>query len=161
MINYLRHILFFCLINFYGVVLAHADIEVSVIDGALEGVAIEGYDAVAYFKDGEPAKGNPEFSANNSGTVWYFKNQENLEQFNANPTLYIPQYGGHCAYAAANNNVVSSSPNRWKIVDGKLYLQANIIALKLWQNNITENINKADQNWPSMQNKITAKFANQ
>jgi YHS domain-containing protein len=160
MISYLRHILFFCLINLYGVGFVHAELAVSLIDGALEGVAIEGYDAVAYFKDGEPAKGNPEFSTNHSGTVWYFKNQENLEQFNANPALYLPQYGGHCAYAAANNNVVSSNPNRWKIVDGKLYLQANIVALKLWENNIPENIIKADKNWPSIQKKIKDKFAN-
>lgn len=160
MINSLRHFLFFCLINIYGVGLVYADIEVSVIDGALEGVAIEGYDTVAYFKDGKAVKGNPELSTNHSGTVWHFKNKENLEQFNANPELYLPQYGGYCSYAAANNNVVSSSPNRWKIVDGKLYLQANIFALKLWENNIAENIINADQNWPSMQNKIKAKFVN-
>lgn len=160
MFNSLSSLLLFCLINFYGIGFAYADLEISVIDGAIEGVAIEGYDVITYFKNGEAAKGSAEFSAKNSGTVWHFKNQQNLEQFNANPEAYIPQYGGHCAYAAANNNIVSSSPNRWKIVDGKLYLQANIFALKLWENNITDNINKADHNWPNMQNKIKASFYN-
>lgn len=158
MIISLRNFLFVCFINFSGVGLVQAATEVSVIDGALEGVAIEGYDVVAYFKNGEPTKGNSEFTAKYAGTVWHFKNRQNLEQFNANQEHYIPQYGGHCAYAAANNFIVSSSPKRWKIVDGKLYLQANIFALKLWENAIPENISKADRNWSGLENKIKVKF---
>ena len=125
----------------------------SEISGADNGFAIEGYDTVAYFTDSIATKGDAQFSTEWRGAKWLFVNSEHLDLFIADPEQYAPQYGGYCAYATAHNGVADGAPERWKIVDQKLYLNTNIFAHKLWQNDIPGNISSADQNWPEVQNK--------
>lgn len=89
------------------------------------GVAIRGYDTVAYFTQGAPAEGLEKFSTEWQGASWRFSSQENLELFLGDPEKYAPQYGGYCAYGVANDSLVKIEPDLWSIVDGKLYLNYN------------------------------------
>ena len=113
--------------------------------------AIQGYDPVAYFKQGKAVKGKPELSAVNEGVVYNFSTSANKEAFTKNPSAYEPQYGGWCAYAmGANGEKVEINPETFKITDGKLYLFYNAYfnnTLKTW--NQAENTlkPKADANW--------------
>lgn len=116
------------------------------------GLAIQGYDVVAYFTIGQPTKGTREFTHKWMGATWQFANSKDLELFKANPEKYAPQYGGYCAYAVSKNKTASVNPKNWKIVDGKLYLNHDI-AHTLWKRNIPENIKKADGNWPAIEKK--------
>jgi YHS domain-containing protein len=59
------------------------------------GVAIEGYDPVAYFTQGKAVEGSDEFSYHWMGATWYFASGEHLEMFKSNPERYAPQYGGY------------------------------------------------------------------
>ncbi len=127
------------------------------ISGASDGFAIEGYDTVAYFTEGLATKGDSRFNTDWHGAKWRFVSSEHRDLFMAHPEQYAPQYGGYCAYAAANNSVAEGAAERWKIVDNKLYLNANFFAQKLWQNNIPSNITSADHHWPEVQAKINAK----
>lgn len=60
-----------------------------------EGVAIKGYDTVAYFTDGKPVQGSAEFEHEWEGARWQFSSREHLELFRASPEKYAPQYGGY------------------------------------------------------------------
>lgn len=117
---------------------------------ARDGVAINGYDAVAYFTDAAPVEGNAAHSVEWKGTQWRFANAENLASFEANPEAFAPQYGGYCAYAASKNAVAPTSPDAWTVYEGKLYLNFDTGVRDIWKQDIPGNIAKADANWPSI-----------
>lgn len=127
----------------------------SLINGADSGPALDGYDTVAYFTDARPVKGDKTFSTHYAGATWLFSSAEHRDLFIANPQSYAPQYGGHCALATAHGGVASGDPTRWNIVDKKLYLNTNMFANQIWKTNIPDNINKADSNWPQVQQSIS------
>ncbi|MDI5887551.1 YHS domain-containing (seleno)protein [Flavobacterium yafengii] len=99
-------------------------------------VAIQGYDPVAYFKQGKAVKGKKEITASYEGVVYYFSMPVNKEYFLKNPSKFEPQYGGWCAYAMGDSNEkVSINPETFKISNGKLYLFYNAFfnnTLKSW-----------------------------
>ncbi len=114
------------------------------------GLAIGGYDPVAYFTLGRAQKGNPRFVSAYRGAVYHFASQEHLELFAADPEKYVPQFGGHCAYAASINRLASADPTRWEIVDSRLLLQKNRRAWDLWHEMPTQCLANADASWPSL-----------
>lgn len=113
-------------------------------------LAIGGYDPVAYFTEGKPAKGSEKFSYDYNGAKWHFRNQQNLEVFKADPLKYSPQYGGYCAYGLSNGYKAPTEPDAWTIADGKLYLNYNTDVRKMWNKQQKELIIKADTNWPTV-----------
>jgi YHS domain-containing protein len=108
------------------------------------GIAIRGYDTVAYFTQGMPMEGRDEFTTEWQGAKWKFSSQEHLDLFTANPEKYAPQYGGYCAYGVAQNNLVKIEPDQWTVVDGKLYLNYNAKLNKEWKMDIPGYIKTAD-----------------
>jgi YHS domain-containing protein len=114
-------------------------------------VAVQGYDPVAYFKQGKAIKGKKEFAASYEGVTYYFSSAANKETFSKNPAAFEPQYGGWCAYAmGANGEKVEVNPETFKIVDGKLYLFYNAYfnnTLKSWNKEESTLKAKADMNW--------------
>ena len=112
------------------------------------GAAVKGYDVVAYFTGGKPVKGSPEFSYQWKGAKWQFASAEHRAAFMKNPAKYAPEYGGYCAYAVSQGNIVDIDPNQWKIVGGKLYLNANFLSQSLWARDPEGHIKKGDANWP-------------
>lgn len=117
-----------------------------------DGIAIQGYDPVAYFTAGKAVKGKKEI-----GTVFFqgvnyrFSSAENKETFKKNPAAYEPQYGGWCAYAMGNDgSKVDIDPETFKIIGGKLYLFYNRLfnnTLKSWNKNEASLKQHADANW--------------
>ena len=112
-----------------------------------DGVAVKGYDPVAYFNDGKPVKGSPEHIFKWQGATWQFVSEEHRSAFMREPTKYAPQYGGYCAFAISQGSIVDIDPNQWKIVNGRLYLNANLVALTLWSHDPEGHIKKGDANW--------------
>lgn len=100
------------------------------------GIAVRGYDTVAYFTLGKPVEGRDEFTTEWSGAIWKFSSQEHLDLFEAEPTKYAPQYGGYCAYGVAQGSLVKIEPDLWTIVDGKLYLNFNRKFNDRWKKDI-------------------------
>ena len=68
---------------------------ISPVNVTAEGIAIKGYDPVAYFTEGKPVQGNKEFSQQWNNATWFFDNKEHLEMFKSDPARYAPQYGGY------------------------------------------------------------------
>lgn len=117
-----------------------------------DGVAIGGYDPVAYFLLDAPVKGNPEFIWVWNEATWYFQSDKNRELFKNNPEQYAPQFGGFCAYGVSRNYKVKSEPDAWSIVNGKLYLNYNSEVRKKWLTDKEAYIQRAEANWVHLKN---------
>jgi len=118
-----------------------------------DGLAIEGYDPVAYFSQ-KAVKGKKEFSHKHDGATYYFSTAANRDMFIKNPGNYEPQYGGWCAYAmGATGEKVEIDPETFKIADGKLYLFYHSFinnTLPKWNSDETSLKQKADKNWKAI-----------
>ncbi len=94
--------------------------------------AILGYDTVAYFTDNKAVKGSEKFTFEWMGAKWRFASQAHLDMFKAAPEKYAPQYGGYCAYGVSQDNLVTVEPDKFTIIDGKLYLNYNAEVQSKW-----------------------------
>jgi YHS domain-containing protein len=116
-----------------------------------EGIAINGYDPVAYFAQDKATRGSKENAVAYEGIIYYFSSAANKEAFKKNPAKYEPQYGGWCSYAmGAKGEKVTVDPKTFKIVDGKLNLFYNKFfnnTLDDWNKDETNLKKKADANW--------------
>lgn len=122
--------------------------ESPVYTGFLSSLAVNGYDPVAYFKEGRPVEGKSDHTLEYKGAEWHFASQENREAFRQNPDQYAPQYGGYCAWAVAQGYTAKGDPMNWRVVNGKLYLNYNADIQTRWERDIPGNIKSAEQNWP-------------
>jgi len=120
----------------------------------LGGVAIDGYDPVAYFTQGEPVKGESAHAYDWNGAEWRFASAEHLEMFKAAPEKYAPAYGGYCAWAVSQGYTASIDPEAWKIVDGALYLNYDRKIQQRWEGDIPGFIEAADANWPKIKSEL-------
>lgn len=116
----------------------------------LLGVAMEGYDPVAYFIDGHATVGEDGIQLEWDGTVWHFASTENRELFRESPLRYAPQYGGYCAYAASKGSLANGDPEAWTIRDGKLYLNYSRAVRDTWRKEAARYIRQADAQWPKL-----------
>ena len=128
---------------------AHAE-KAPVYTGAFSKVAVEGYDAVAYFTEGKPVKGDKDFATQYNGAEFRFSSQANLDAFTADPEKYAPQYGGYCAWAVSQGYTAKGDAEHWRIVDGKLYLNYNAKVQRDWEADIPGFIQSANANWPNV-----------
>lgn len=115
-----------------------------------DGLAIQGYDPVAYFTDNKAVKGNARFSSEYDGAKYLFASAEHQSVFDGDPAKYAPAYGGYCGYAASINRLSPISPEWFQIVNGNLILQHNKKAFDLFNKQLKENVVKADANWPGL-----------
>jgi len=119
---------------------------------ATDGVAINGYDPVAYFTQSAPVEGDAAFTSAYNGATWRFSSAEHKAMFDAEPAKFAPQYGGWCAYAVSKGSTATTSPNAWTVHDDKLYLNFNRVVRGIWGRDIPGNVALADGNWPTVLN---------
>ena len=113
-----------------------------------QGYALKGYDPVAYFAEGGPAPGKAAINYQWRGATWLFSTPEHRAAFMADPALYAPQFGGYCAFAVSRGTTADGDPLQWAIVDGKLYVNTNALAMELWDKDRPGNIQAGNTNWP-------------
>ncbi len=130
--------------------LAGADAKSDPVNHSRGGIAIQGYDPVAYFTDSKPVKGDAKFNMAWQGSTWRFASAEHRDLFAQSPERYAPQYGGYCAYGVSNGHTVDIDPEAWKIIDGKLYLNYSKSVQQQFLQDPAGRIKLADQNWPSL-----------
>jgi YHS domain-containing protein len=121
------------------------------------GLAIGGYDLVAYFKEGIARKGQTQFIAQYADARYFFVSAENQQLFEADPQKYLPQFDGYCALAVSYGKKISIDPETFKVADNKLYLfyhgkssTGKVNSLETWNKNETKLLNKANANWPGV-----------
>ena len=121
-------------------------------------VANSGYDVVAYFTDYKAVKGSKDHSAQYDGVIYYFASEEHKNMFEKDPTHYLPQFGGYCAFGMGKmNSKVPTNPETFKIYNGKLYLFFNDLyegkkfnTIIPWNGDEVNLKQFADKNWKAM-----------
>jgi len=113
-------------------------------------VAVGGYDVVAYFTDNRAIRGSAQHRITHQGFEYRFASAEHLAAFRIDPSRYLPQYGGYCAWAVAQGYTASGDPTNWRIVNGRLYLNYNDEIQRRWEQDISGHIRRGDANWPSV-----------
>lgn len=114
------------------------------------GVALSGYDVVAYFTQGRPVEGTAEHSIMWRGVTWYFDSSESQMSFEMNPVAYAPQFGGYCAYAVAEGHTASAAPDAFFVRDGRLYFMHTSAMLRQKQSELAQIVAEAQSNWPAV-----------
>jgi YHS domain-containing protein len=114
------------------------------------GLAIKGYDPVAYFTEGRPVKGDPRFTYTFEGATYHFASAASRDRFAKDPGHYVPQFGGFCAWAVSQNYTADTDPEAWKVVNDKLYLNYSKRVQGKWEQDVPGNIKKGDANWPGL-----------
>ncbi|MEX3011987.1 YHS domain-containing (seleno)protein [Hoeflea sp. TYP-13] len=123
------------------------------VNATSTGLALRGYDPVAYFTKGAPTPGDFQITADYKGATYRFENEENKALFVANPEAYAPAYGGYCAFGTAMGFKFDGDPELWRIVDNKLYLNLAPGIQKRWEADRANLIVAADTNWDTIEDK--------
>ena len=132
-----------------GMSLASAGKPVNTL-GSPEGIAIGGYDPVAYFREGGPRKGSPDHAVMQGGATWHFVSAQNKALFAVDPERYKPAYGGFCAYGTSRGYLVKIEPEAWSIVDGRLYLNYDLGVRETWARDTPKYLARSEKNWPRL-----------
>jgi hypothetical protein len=130
---------------------AHASTTERVVVNRFSGVAIEGFDPVAYFTDARPEIGVVEFEASEAGAVWRFRNEGNRAFFVAHPEIYAPQFGGYDPIDVARGVTVAGNPRFWAISGQRLYLFSREETRDAFAADPQRVLRKANLRWPKLE----------
>ncbi len=122
-----------------------------------KGLAIGGYDVVSYFST-KATKGDPKITAKHENVVYQFSTTANRDAFNKNPSKYLPEFDGYCAWGVgAQRAKFPINPETFEIIDGKLYLffngpynGSNFNSLEAWDKEQDKLLKAAHANWPAL-----------
>jgi YHS domain-containing protein len=125
-----------------------------VVTDRYSGLAIYGYDPVAYFTDSSPKLGRPEFELPFRGAVWRFCNEGNRAAFAAHPEVYVPRFGGHDPMAIARGAPTPGHPELWLIINARLYLFFSQASLDAFVREPNHAAAAAERRWPEVQSTL-------
>ena len=116
------------------------------------GLALGGYDPVAYFDTGKPTHGVEKITASYEGARYLFASEAHRTAFLGDPKKYLPEFGGFCAVGTSFGEKVDIDPETGKVVNGKLYVN-NAKARALFEKDTSGTISRAEHNWPVVKDK--------
>ena len=127
----------------------HAAGPASLVAKDQAGLALQGYDVVAYFTDNRAVRGDARYTSGYGGATYRFASAGHLALFVKDPVRYLPQYGGFCAFGASQRegHTAIADPEAFTVVDGKLYLNYNKEVQKVWNRDREKSIRQANINW--------------
>ena len=118
------------------------------------GLAIDGFDPVAYFVDGRARPGRPDLELRSVGANWRFANEGNMAAFAADPEVYAPRFGGHDPVAVTRDAATPGHPELWLIADNQLYLFYSEEARAAFARDPDAAIEAAERHWPGVMRSI-------
>jgi len=130
-----------------GVQVARADDDI-----AHSTVGVGGYDLVSYQTNQKPLRGNGHNVSVHDGVTYLFASAENRTTFEADPSKYLPAYGGYCAFAVSVGKKFFGDPEVWRVVDDRLYLNLDTKIQDLWLEDTSAKIEVADKLWEEIEN---------
>jgi hypothetical protein len=127
-----------------------AEMPEPVVFNRYTGLAIDGFDPVAYFVDGKPRAGRPDLELRSGGANWRFANEGNMAAFAADPDIYTPRFGGHDPVAVVRGAATPGHPELWLIVDDQLFLFYSEAARSAFARDSETAIEAAERHWPDV-----------
>ena len=128
-----------------------AGITERIVTNPYSGLAISGYDPVAYFTKAQASAGRPEFEARHAGVVWRFGNAGNRAAFLDQPAAYMPVFGGYDPVDVARGVAVAGHPELWLILKDRLYLFHTAQARSRFAASAEQILAIAEQQWPQLE----------
>jgi hypothetical protein len=122
-----------------------------VVVNRYSGLAIEGFDPVAYFTDQLAAQGVPDFEASEAGAVWRFRNEGNRASFVSHPEIYGPRFGGYDPVDLGRGVTYAGNPRFWLVVDQRLYLFGREDSRDAFAANPARFLKDATARWPALE----------
>ena len=119
------------------------------------GVAIDGFDPVAYFEDHRAVKGDPAITMVYKGSTFLFASPAHQAAFARMPEQFAPQFGGYCAYGVAEGVKAEIDGTIWEVVEGRLYLNHDPQVQARWKTNRSVLLREAQTNWPAVESSTT------
>jgi hypothetical protein len=119
------------------------------------GLAIGGYDPVAFFTDGRPVAGSANFELRYAGAIWRFRNVGNRDAFAAQPDIYMPKFGGYDPIGVTRNVAVAGNPNVWLITGERLYLFYDRGRLEKFAGDADRLSAEAERKWPDVKRALS------
>lgn len=119
-----------------------------------QGLAINGYDTVAYHTQDEAVVGSADYEVEWEDVTWRFSSAEHRALFLDNPERYVPNYGSHCANAMGNGDKVDANPEIYRIIDGELYLFAGRLGSLQWRFGVESKIASANEHWVNFKREL-------
>jgi hypothetical protein len=141
-------------LGFASIPAANGTTERIVVHGST-GLALAGYDPVAYFIDGKPLEGRAAVELAHAGAVWRFRNEGNRDAFRRDPGTYMPRYGGYDPTAIARGASAPGHPELFLVANGRLFLFRTPEARKAFQVDPDSVIDIADRQWPGVLKSLT------
>lgn len=133
---------------------ARASTTERVVVNRFSGLAIEGYDPVAYFVDARPIVGLPDFEASEAGAVWRFHNEGNRASFAAHPDIYGPQFGGYDPVDVARGITYAGNPRFWLVSGKRLYLFGREENRDAFAADTARVLREANERWPKLEQEL-------
>ena len=115
------------------------------------GLAIEGFDPVAYFTEAQAVLGLPDFEAAEAGAVWRFHNASNRDAFAAHPEIYGPQFGGYDPIDVARGVAYAGNPRFFVVTGQRLYLFGREESRNAFAANPARFLKDARARWPGLE----------
>ena len=112
------------------------------------GLAMHGFDPVAYFAEGRAPPGSPAFEQQVGSATWRFRNEGNLAAFAASPSAYAPRFGGYDAVALGRGVATAGNPLLWLMHEGRLFLFHDAAARAAFREDPRGSIAAAERGWP-------------
>ncbi|MBR0939219.1 YHS domain-containing (seleno)protein [Bradyrhizobium jicamae] len=125
-----------------------------VVTNRYSGLAIEGFDPVAYFTDAAPTLGRPEYEAAEGGAVWRFRNEGNRAWFIANPEIYGPQFGGYDPTDLVRGVTCAGNPRFWVVAGNRLYLFNREKSRDEFTADPSRFLKDAEARWPELEESL-------
>ena len=134
-----------------SVAVGRAASAAEIVNATAAGIAIDGFDTVAYFELGRPTKGRAELSVDYKGVRWLFETPTHRNAFIADPERYAPKYNGFCAVAVSEGAAAEVDfVNGWAIVDGALFLNWSTAVKHTFLTELSERLPASRRNWPDV-----------
>lgn len=116
-----------------------------------DGIALRGYDPVAYFTESSPVKGQQDHSFVWNDATWHFATAENRDLFSQDPEKYAPANGGYCTFGIVLSKKFDGDPTVWSVIKSRLYVFLNEDVQQKFLQDSTGNLQKVSANWPTIQ----------
>ena len=132
---------------------AFAQTNKTIVNLDKRGMAVQGYDPVAFFTDQKPVKGKADLQSTYHGAIYLFATAEHKALFDASPEKYEPAFGGYCAYGVSKGHLAPVKVDAFQIVDGRLLMQNSTHVRDSFNEDQKGNLAKADATWPELVDK--------
>ena len=133
---------------------AFAQTTERVVVNRYSGLAIEGFDPVAYFTDSQATPGVADFEAAESGAVWRFRNEGNRASFVAHPEVYDPQFGGYDPVDLGRGVTYAGNPRFWLVSGQRLYLFGREESRDAFAADPARFLKDAGARWPAIEQNL-------